>query len=518
MVQNLTIRRGDTLSSIANRHGTTVAELAKTNNIKDPNRIIAGAKLKVQDGFDAKPKSGPTGSQQGDVFEKSQPKQPTTQASQQPQDTRQTGSTTWKDSQTGKSYPSRDGVPVYNQGDGDWKDSKLKGTGVGGAGDRRIGNKGCAMSACAMAVSALSGETVTPAEMDRHLDANGGYDKNSNVVWEKTTSSVKTQPPITTSREFNQRPGNLDQHLAKGKPVVIGVDRTGDGKTDHWMTVTGKNPDGSYRVNDPAGGKTLTMEMRNGKLASRDVPGKTYTFTGDAVYFSGGKQKTGQGASTPTQTQPQTQTPKQTPVAPKQPQNTNRPNPGGKLGVAYADNTRKAAKAQISTDPRYAAELRTISNLSPEKRKLIDEVARKADLPPALVAGIWYREASLKNGVYLHNGQELGKTTTIVPKGVFFRKDQFVDAAVDALRKHSKDQKALGLHYNSTDTGAMASYAEAYNGFGYRNKGVTTPYAFAGTDQYKGGMYVKDGDFRANVYDKRLGVMAVALEYMKGNN
>ncbi|RYZ44681.1 MAG: hypothetical protein EOO72_05650, partial [Myxococcaceae bacterium] len=371
--------------------------------------------------------------------------------------------------------------------------------------------------------SALSGETVTPAEMDRHLDANGGYDKNSNVVWEKTTSAVKTQPPITTSREFKQRPGDLDQHLAKGKPVVIGVDRTGDGKTDHWMTVTGKNADGSYRVNDPAGGKTITMEMRNGKLASRDVPGKTYTFTGDAVYFSGGKQKTGQGASTPTQTsqkpqvakQTQTQTSQQKPQVANQTQTAK---PTGKLGTAYADNTKKAANAQLSTDPRYAADLKAIANLSPEKRRLIDEVARKADLPPALVAGIWYREASLKDGVYLHNGQELGKTTTIVPKGVFFRKDQFVDAAVDALRKHSKDQKALGLNYNSTDMGAIASYAEAYNGFGYRNKGVTTPYAFAGTDQYKGGMYVKDGDFKANVYDKRLGVMAVALEYMKTNN
>lgn len=114
----------------------------------------------------------------------------------------------------------------------------------------------------------------------------------------------------------------------------------------------------------------------------------------------------------------------------------------------------------------------------------------------------------------------LGKPTTIEPKGVFFRKDPFVDAAVDALRKHVKDQNALGLHYDSTDMGAMATYAEAYNGMGYRRRGATTPYAFAGTDQYKGGLFVEDGPkgYRADAYDKRLGVMAVALEYMKGTN
>jgi lysozyme family protein len=309
--------------------------------------------------------------------------------------------------------------------------------------------------------------------------------------------------------------------LGKGKPVVIGVDRTGDSRTDHWMTVTGKNADGSYRVNDPAGGKTITMEMRNGKLVSRDVPGKTYTFTGDAVYFSGGNRKTGQGATTPTQKQTETQqkaqTQKQTETQ-KQTQTTlAKPRTGHEKYVvaAYADNSRKVENAKLSTDPRYAVDLKAITNLSPEKRKLIDEIAGKADLPPAVVAAIWYREASLKEGVYLHNGQPLGQTTTIKPKGIFFRKDQFVEAAVDALRSHRSDQKTLGLHYDSSDLGAMATYAEAYNGFGYRKNGVASPYAFAGTDQYKGGIYVKDGVFKRDVYDKRLGVMAVALQYSK---
>jgi hypothetical protein len=133
-------------------------------------------------------------------------------------ETIQTGNTAWKDSQTGKEYASRDGVPVFNQGDGDWKNLKLKGTGTGDSADRRIGNKGCAMSACAMSVSALSGETITPAEMDRHLDANGGYDGNSNVVWSKTTTAVKTPPPSPLSVSSGRRPKISTRSWARASP------------------------------------------------------------------------------------------------------------------------------------------------------------------------------------------------------------------------------------------------------------------------------------------------------------
>lgn len=44
---NYTIKKGDNLSAIAKRYGTTVAALAKANNIKNANLIIAGKTLKV---------------------------------------------------------------------------------------------------------------------------------------------------------------------------------------------------------------------------------------------------------------------------------------------------------------------------------------------------------------------------------------------------------------------------------------------------------------------------------------
>ena len=48
-----TIQKGDNLTKIAKEFGTTVDELVKLNNIKDPNLIYAGAELKIPAGAGA---------------------------------------------------------------------------------------------------------------------------------------------------------------------------------------------------------------------------------------------------------------------------------------------------------------------------------------------------------------------------------------------------------------------------------------------------------------------------------
>lgn len=53
------IQRGDTLWALARRYGTTVSELARTNNIKNPDLIIAGATLQIPDGFSSPRPSAP---------------------------------------------------------------------------------------------------------------------------------------------------------------------------------------------------------------------------------------------------------------------------------------------------------------------------------------------------------------------------------------------------------------------------------------------------------------------------
>ncbi|WP_342373737.1 LysM peptidoglycan-binding domain-containing protein [Myxococcus stipitatus] len=49
------IQRGDTLGKLAQKFQTSVQALAKANNLKDPNLIIAGKSLRIPDGFDDRP-------------------------------------------------------------------------------------------------------------------------------------------------------------------------------------------------------------------------------------------------------------------------------------------------------------------------------------------------------------------------------------------------------------------------------------------------------------------------------
>lgn len=42
------VKRGDTLSGIASKYGTTYQRLAKINGIADPNKIYPGQKIRVK--------------------------------------------------------------------------------------------------------------------------------------------------------------------------------------------------------------------------------------------------------------------------------------------------------------------------------------------------------------------------------------------------------------------------------------------------------------------------------------
>jgi murein DD-endopeptidase MepM/ murein hydrolase activator NlpD len=62
MATTLTIKRNDTLSSLGRKYNVTPERIAQANGIKDPNKIMAGAKLVIPDGFDrpAPAKSSPS--------------------------------------------------------------------------------------------------------------------------------------------------------------------------------------------------------------------------------------------------------------------------------------------------------------------------------------------------------------------------------------------------------------------------------------------------------------------------
>jgi len=135
-----------------------------------------------------------------------------------------------------------------------------------------------------------------------------------------------------------------------------------------------------------------------------------------------------------------------------------------------------------------------------ENKDRYEAVAKKTGVPAKLIAALHWRESNGNFNTYMHNGDPLGRPTVNVPRGKNF--SDWESSAVDALNEKNK----CGLSADSTDTGAMLEYAERYNGLGYRNKGVASPYVWAGTTNYNGGKYVADGVYSSSHIDRQLGV------------
>lgn len=143
-------------------------------------------------------------------------------------------------------------------------------------------------------------------------------------------------------------------------------------------------------------------------------------------------------------------------------------------------------------------------------RSRYEAVSRKTGVPWDVIGVIHYRESSLSFAGVLHNGQKIigtGKKTTLVPKGrgPF---SSWEEAAVDALVNCAP---YLAKHKDWSIAGTLDAL-ERYNGLGYRNKGLPSPYLWAGTDQYTKGKYVKDGKYDPNHVDKQLGVAALLMK------
>ena len=147
-----------------------------------------------------------------------------------------------------------------------------------------------------------------------------------------------------------------------------------------------------------------------------------------------------------------------------------------------------------------AADLEKFKQLYAQNEAKYKEVERQTGVPAELVAALHWRESGGNFNTYLHNGDPLGKPTVHVPRGVMF--NDWTAAAVDALKNHGGDISSI----DKNDVKTYYEYAERYNGLGYRNKGVPSPYVWAGTTNYSGGKYVADGVYDPNHVDKQLGV------------
>jgi lysozyme family protein len=152
------------------------------------------------------------------------------------------------------------------------------------------------------------------------------------------------------------------------------------------------------------------------------------------------------------------------------------------------DDFAVVAKRLVAAKPRYMT------------------VATRTGVPWFIIAVIHERECSQSWTGSLAQGDPWNKVSVHVPagRGPF---QSWEDAAVDALASCAP----YAAKHKDWSTGGALTLLEQYNGLGYANRGLPSPYVWAGTDQYVSGKYVRDGVYDPSVVDRQLGCAGLVL-------
>lgn len=164
--------------------------------------------------------------------------------------------------------------------------------------------------------------------------------------------------------------------------------------------------------------------------------------------------------------------------------------------------------------PEYQSTIDSIARTIVNSRSKYKEVEKQIGVPWAFIGVLHYRESDNNFKTHLHNGDPLTARTTHEPPGLPKKGEPpftWVESAIDALEHENFDSKADWSLEN------ICERAEIYNGIGYRNKGLPSPYLWSGTNNYIRGKYLHDGPngYSSTTVDKQMGVIPVYLKTME---
>ena len=139
-------------------------------------------------------------------------------------------------------------------------------------------------------------------------------------------------------------------------------------------------------------------------------------------------------------------------------------------------------------------------------RARYERLTRSMTMPWYFLAIIHGLEADFRFDAHLHNGDPLTGRTVRVPAGRPARGTPpftWEESALDAIAANRYDK------WNDWSIAGMLVAWERYNGLGYRQHGIHSPYVWACTDLYAKGRYVADGRFEANAESRQCGAVAM---------
>lgn len=172
------------------------------------------------------------------------------------------------------------------------------------------------------------------------------------------------------------------------------------------------------------------------------------------------------------------------------------------LELLIKRNAERWAEAKLTRGPEFAP----VAKRLVAAKERYQEVERETGVPWYFIAVTHQRESSQRWDRSLAQGDPWNKVSTHVPKG----RGPFPSweaAAIDALVKCAP----YAARNKDWSIGGLLTMLERYNGLGYANKGIPSPYVWSGTDQYVRGKYVADGVFDPSAVDKQLGCAGLLL-------
>lgn len=166
----------------------------------------------------------------------------------------------------------------------------------------------------------------------------------------------------------------------------------------------------------------------------------------------------------------------------------------GSCVIEKIDETQAVVNRIIASKDKYAA------------------VEKATGVPWFMVAVIHSLESDLDFTTHLHNGDPLNHRTVNDPSGRPSGNPPFswIESAIDALQYDKVEAN------HDWSAGACLDKLERYNGLGYRQRGVPSPYLWAGTNHYTAGKYVADHRFDPNAVSHQIGGGALIKDLEHG--
>ena len=165
-------------------------------------------------------------------------------------------------------------------------------------------------------------------------------------------------------------------------------------------------------------------------------------------------------------------------------------------------------------NPKKVSELKWFVNKINKGKERYDAVALSLEngIPYWFIGIIHLMEGGGKFTTHLHNGDPLTARTVNVPKGRPIKGQppfSWEESAIDAISYMEAKNAVWKSLKGIWSISACLDKFEAYNGLGYKRRGVPSPYLWSYTQFYTSGKYAFDGKYDSSLISKQPGVVAI---------